>query len=192
MCPVTNEKLEPNSIRKPGRIITNMLAELERYCLNRSEGCTWTGPNEQVESHLKVCANRKKSDLMEELNSKGSLNYNLIIITHSLTHLHCTVIDAIITKLKKKITTLNSKLSEMEEENKSLTLALAICDRKLKVYDAFYESENNFYNDDDSTVASNNSNNSGISALQHIARLRNLTTMLEESKENTYDIRGKK
>ena len=86
---------------------------------------------------------------------------------------------------------MNTKLSEAEEENKSLTLALAICDRKLKVYDAFYESENNFYNDDDSTISTNSSSNNGISALQHIARLRNLTTMLEESKD-AYDIRGKK
>jgi len=87
--------------------------------------------------------------------------------------------------------TLSAKLSEAEEENKSLTLALAICDRKLKVYDAFYESENNFYNDDDSAISTNGSNSNGMSALQHIARLRNLTTMLEESKD-TYDLRGKK
>ena len=89
------------------------------------------------------------------------------------------------------MTALNAKLSEIEEENKSLTLALAICDRKLKVYDAFYESENNFYNDDSSTISSSGSSNTGISALQHIARLRNLTTMLEESKD-AYDIRGGK
>lgn len=48
-----------------------MLAELERYCPNRTEGCAWTGQSEQVESHYKVCVNRKKSDLLEELNGKG-------------------------------------------------------------------------------------------------------------------------
>lgn len=80
----------------------------------------------------------------------------------------------------------------MHEDNNSLTIALAICDRKLKVYDAFYESENNFYSDDDNTVLTNSINNNGVSALQHIARLQRLTTMLEESKDNTYDVRGKK
>ena len=34
-CPVTNSKLEPDSIKRPGRVILNMLAELDRYCPHR-------------------------------------------------------------------------------------------------------------------------------------------------------------
>ncbi|GMH50981.1 hypothetical protein TrRE_jg9830 [Triparma retinervis] len=41
-----------------------MLAELERYCPNRSRGCLWTGPNEAVEQHLASdCVHRKEEGL---------------------------------------------------------------------------------------------------------------------------------
>jgi hypothetical protein len=52
LCPITKSLLNPSSIRKPSRIIVNMLAELELYCSYRPKGCTWMGKAEQLENHL--------------------------------------------------------------------------------------------------------------------------------------------
>lgn len=60
VCPVTNQKLDATKIVKPGRVITNMLKELERYCVNKPDGCQWSGPSEHLTSHLKSCCHRPR------------------------------------------------------------------------------------------------------------------------------------
>lgn len=70
LCPITKNVLDPKSIRKPGRIIMNMLAELEIYCGNRKEGCNWQGTQDLLETHLEQCQYRPRNLLLEELNKK--------------------------------------------------------------------------------------------------------------------------
>lgn len=38
LCPITKNVLDPTMIRKPSRIIINMLNELEMYCSNKCNG----------------------------------------------------------------------------------------------------------------------------------------------------------
>lgn len=54
-CPVDNLPIDAKEIRRPGRVILSLLGELERYCDYKSEGCTWTGQQNSLESHLKGC-----------------------------------------------------------------------------------------------------------------------------------------
>jgi hypothetical protein len=53
VCPVTKQPLDANSIRKPGRLVSNFLGELLRYCPYKSEGCDWTGKNQNCSAHAK-------------------------------------------------------------------------------------------------------------------------------------------
>lgn len=53
-CPVDKKKLDFNKIVKPGRIIMNMIKDALVYCDNKEIGCNWTGPLEQLQSHLDV------------------------------------------------------------------------------------------------------------------------------------------
>lgn len=52
LCPITKTALDPSQIRKPSRIILNMLAELQIYCNYRGKGCKWIGTEEHLQSHL--------------------------------------------------------------------------------------------------------------------------------------------
>ena len=52
VCPVTKERLNPSDIKSPGRIIVNMLGNLQRYCPNKEHGCEWRGENSSVNSKL--------------------------------------------------------------------------------------------------------------------------------------------
>ena len=47
-CPVTKERLNPDDITTPGRIIVNMLGNLQRFCPNKEHGCDWSGDNSAV------------------------------------------------------------------------------------------------------------------------------------------------
>jgi len=72
-CPVTKAHLDPSEIKKPGRILTNMLAELQRYCPNRAEGCTWTGASAQVAAHVEECAFVPRARLFEKITEQERL-----------------------------------------------------------------------------------------------------------------------
>lgn len=188
LCPITNTSLEPMNIKKPGRIIMNMLNELERYCPNRNEGCSWIGNNDQVVIHTKTCSYRNRDDMSNDIAIK----------------------DALIHKLKLKMNTLIEKCHTLQDENNQLKVDNDIYDKKLKVYDAFFSSEksaleschsNNNYNSSTSDSGSSN-----VSSLARINRLRNLTSLLDEAdnyrysvdstittmQTNAYDIRGGK
>ena len=52
ICPVTKERLNPSDIKSPGRIIVNMLGNLQRYCPNKEHGCEWRGENSLVNGKL--------------------------------------------------------------------------------------------------------------------------------------------
>ena len=53
-CPQCNTVCKPDTIQKAGRIITNIIGDLERRC--EQSNCTWIGPSRNYERHLKTCA----------------------------------------------------------------------------------------------------------------------------------------
>ena len=167
MCPVTNTKLDPDTIKKPGRIIVNMLAELEMYCPNRIHGCQWIGSSDQVTIHKKKCSSRSKEELLLEIQNK----------------------DSIIAKLKQKLSTSLETIAELQEKNTSLLdnyQQLEIINRRLKVYDAFFKSdekedkEDKEEGDDDDKATTGSSSSSSSSAVQRLSRLRRLHLIEEK------------
>ncbi len=117
LCPVTHEPLDPGTIKKPGRIITNMLGALERYCENREEGCPWQGQCERYSTHQSDCEYKSRNNLSKQLEEKNK----------------------VISDLKGKLTLAQNRISELERENESLIESNELMKRKLKVYDAFFE-----------------------------------------------------
>lgn len=67
LCPVTKRTIDPAEIRRPGRVILNMLAELEVFCCNRARGCAWTGPQDLLEGHAVQCDHRPAEEWRKEL-----------------------------------------------------------------------------------------------------------------------------
>jgi E3 ubiquitin-protein ligase NRDP1 len=111
-CPVTGNKLDPDGIRKPSRIVMNMLGELERYCDNRSEGCEWTGENEHLRNHTKGCTFRRREDMVNEIRRK----------------------DEKIETLRAKVEALTKQVKKEKARGADLANELLMCHRKLKVY----------------------------------------------------------
>lgn len=118
LCPVTKTELDPTSIRKPGRIVMNMLSELELRCPNTVHGCSWIGQNGQLSHHLKSCEYRGPEEMRSELAKK----------------------DAQIQQLMDKIESLENNNEELLEENMELKAQLIECEKKLRIYNAFLES----------------------------------------------------
>ena len=117
ICPVTNEPLDPDSIRKPGRIIKNMLAALERYCPNRGHGCTWQGTSDRVDEHLKECRCTSRTDLLIEIQQK----------------------DTLIELLRGKLSARDERIFDLVEQNSMLKERVAILQKQVQVYDAFFK-----------------------------------------------------
>lgn len=115
LCPATNTQLDPDSIRRPSRIIVNMLAELQRYCPNRAEGCAWVGENEHTAAHVAGCTFRPRSLLMQDLS----------------------LAEERISKLKAKLAKAEKKIELLTQINVELASTNAIHERKLRVYNAF-------------------------------------------------------
>jgi len=171
MCPVTNTELDPDTIKKPGRIIVNMLAELEMYCPNRAHGCQWIGSSDQVAIHKKKCSSRSKEELLLEIQNK----------------------DAIIAKLKQRLSSSLETIVELQERNTTLLdnyQQLEIINRRLKVYDAFFKSdekeekEDKDEGEDDDKATTSNSSSNNSSAVQRLSRLRRLH-LIEEKIDDT-------
>jgi hypothetical protein len=114
LCPITKTELDPSTIRKPGRIVLNMLAELEMYCKNRVHGCTWTGPQEHLSKHLETCACQSKEDIRRELTEK----------------------DDRIKELEREIDVLSLKNEDLLHENACLTEKIEEYQRRIRVFHA--------------------------------------------------------
>ncbi|CAM9817199.1 unnamed protein product, partial [Chrysoparadoxa australica] len=57
-CPADNVPIHPSSVTEllestTGRVVQNLLGELERYCPKKEKGCTWTGQQDCLEAHLR-------------------------------------------------------------------------------------------------------------------------------------------
>lgn len=112
LCPVTKSVLDPESIRKPGRIIINMLAELEVYCSNKCEGCSWTGHQESLPSHVSDCKFRPRVELYEEI----------------------AVRDAKMEELEIRIQELMQKNDDLSEENVTLKSTIEEYEQRLRIF----------------------------------------------------------
>jgi hypothetical protein len=117
ICPMTNVKLDAAKITKPGRIIMNMLNELERYCPNKREGCSWTGENCQVSRHLKACQFKPRTELIADIQQKSTT----------------------IKLLTSRVAVLEEKIQILEGEKKQLNLSVGSLQRTLRVYEAFFK-----------------------------------------------------
>lgn len=84
ICPVSKQVLDPEKITKPSRIITNMLAELEIFCPNKSEGCPWSGPHERLDNHVSSCEYRPRTLLFAELKVMMDRNKELEVTNSQL------------------------------------------------------------------------------------------------------------
>lgn len=152
MCPVTNTPLDADSIRKPSRIILNMLAELERFCPNKGQGCDWIGENEHLASHISCCPKRPREQLLREIREK----------------------DEKIKSLRSRLAQSEKKCTEFMESNDELSIRIAACECKLKVYDAFFkQSETSDH------VRGDSKRDDTESVLQRLSRLRQLETLGE-------------
>ena len=166
LCPVTNEVLEPDKIRKPSRIILNMLGELQRYCPNKEEGCDWVGNNEHLGTHLESCTKRDRVEMQKEIKKK----------------------DEKIKSLRRKCESLEKQLNESLAGNQDMREQLMIYKRKLRVYDAFFaEESDNYERSSNSARSSGNTKSSPSStgtesALQKILNLRELKSFQDEGK----------
>ena len=117
LCPSTNEPLDPSTIRRPSRIILNMLAELQRFCPNRAEGCPWEGENGHCATHTQTCAFRPRAQLLEELRRAEDK----------------------IARLKDKLLKAEKRAELLSASNAELLSAKDVNERKLRVYSAFLD-----------------------------------------------------
>lgn len=115
ICPATHVHLNPDDVRRPGRIICNMISALERYCPNKSEGCVWKGANDRVTEHTRDCKFKSREALIKDIQDKESQN---------------AILKAKIINYEKKIVDLEQAKLELEEK-------VDIIQRKLNVYEAF-------------------------------------------------------
>ncbi len=136
LCPVTKAELDPSSITKPGRVILNMLAELELYCSNKPNGCKWIGQNEHLANHLKTCSHKSSEELNKVIDVK-----NLEIST-----------------LHERIESLEMRTDELVEENDLLRSQLSECEKKLRIYNAFLQSESEKVDHNESSSGRSSSN----------------------------------
>lgn len=118
LCPITKTELDPASIRKPGRIVLNMLAELEMYCKNRGNGCTWTGPHEHLDKHMETCTHRSKEEEVEELQQQISFR------------------DERINELEQQVQELTSNNAELAHENVCQREKIEEYQRRIRVFNA--------------------------------------------------------
>ena len=150
VCPVTKNKLNPDDIKKPGRIIANMLGELERYCPNRVDGCEWQGKNYSCPAHFKTCPYKPREQMSQEMAAK----------------------DASIEKLRARNERLQSTVDSLERRNHDLSSQVDMLSKKLKVYDAFLREADGLQNGD--TQAGETAEGTAMSDLERITRLRRL------------------
>lgn len=164
LCPITHEALDPNSITKPGRIISNMLAALERYCPHKEMGCGWQGPSDRLASHLSCCEWQNPQQLLKKLEEK----------------------DVLITLLQERIAQTQGKIARLETLNEDLREENELLRRKVKVYDAFFEkgTQSNPTSSPSLTPVDSSSQQKDLKQgtdLNRLSRLRQLETLKHSS-----------
>jgi hypothetical protein len=162
ICPMTHKPLQLKSIRKPGRIITNMLGELERYCCYRSEGCIWYGEQNNYEVHVEQCSCRSKSVLLNEIE-----HYKNMVSEYNIRNTENT---ELIGRYKRHVRSLEQEVGDCKAKIENLEDIVLALNAKLKIYD---KAHNSFETADDEE-----------SDLIRLTRLRKLSVKVDESKSN--------
>lgn len=114
LCPITKIELDPSTIRKPGRIILNMLSELEMYCKNRAHGCAWTGSKDHLFNHLATCKYQSQEYFQNEILER----------------------DNKIIQLEHVIDELAAKNEDLRQENICLIEKIEEYQRRIRVFHA--------------------------------------------------------
>jgi hypothetical protein len=81
-CPQCNTVCAPDSIQPAGRIINNILGDLERRCAHPD--CNWKGTADNYERHCKSCVEEQHTNTSES-KIGASLNKNSTTTTPTLT-----------------------------------------------------------------------------------------------------------
>jgi hypothetical protein len=165
LCPVTKSVLDPASIRKPSRIILNMLAELQVYCSNKCEGCTWTGPQESLPTHMLECTFRPRSELQEEIASR----------------------DAKIEELEVKVHDLLQRNDELMEENIVMKATVEEYEQRLRIYKALISNdpaaEEEYFEGDTDESYIEEPESKQLTDLDRYKRLQPIKSLMEAKEE---------
>lgn len=65
-CPMTKEIIDRGSLRKPSRVILNMLNDLSMICKYREQGCEWIGDLGSLQAHHHRCKFATRNQLQDE------------------------------------------------------------------------------------------------------------------------------
>lgn len=174
LCPVSKQVLDPEKITKPSRIILNMLAELEIYCTNKCEGCTWSGSYEHLQKHLANCTFRPRSELYVEIKMLSDRIVHLESIYSQLESRHDHVIEE------------NGYLKDLVEEYRQrLRIFHALLPSESRPAcafegdESFVEGESELYTDDakDSSYVSDRSHSDTQTDVDRLRKLRTLRSL---------------
>ena len=121
---MTQLDLDATTIKKPSRLVLNILGDLRRYCGNK--GCTWQGTCDLFTAHSKTCSMRSREVLLSDLQ----------------------VLEAENTSLAKKYEQVSTRLNKLQLANKEMSHELSMSTAKLRVYDAFFSTNNNILRPD--------------------------------------------
>lgn len=121
--PLTNVVIVPEHIKKPSRLVLNILADLIRKCPN--EGCPWQGSCDLFKAHTKSCRMLTRAILLDQILSLETVN------------------EALQKKYDESRAVsreLLQRVNELVTDNKDLAHELALANSKLRVYDSFFAS----------------------------------------------------
>lgn len=138
ICPLTQQPLHPDKIRPPGRIITNMIGELERYCGNRKEGCPWQGEQQLLATHCEGCTYRPRGELIAEINK-----YKKLLLDETTNfELEINRLDSENCSYQEHISNLEVFIEQQTEQIDDLKRIVANLSAKLKMYDKLHHEGN--------------------------------------------------
>lgn len=159
LCPVTKRVIDPQEIRRPGRIILNMLAELEVYCPNRARGCGWTGAQELLLKHVNDCEHRPVLEWKVLLQERDE---------------RIEALQQRVDLLQREKAVLEDRCAILDTDCSSMSEQLRVCQQRLRVFEALAEGSARGGRKGDETRATD---------ADRLQRLSRLSTLQMESKK---------
>jgi hypothetical protein len=135
-CPQCNTVCDPDSIKKAGRIITNILGDLERRCAE--SGCDWRGSCDEYKRHLKICSESKRPshDLESKTNNtapKSKQKLRALYLRRKLEEATAEQREAS-RHGSSQVNHLHRQLAELVQHNKGLSKRNRELTQKLEQY----------------------------------------------------------
>ena len=139
-CPQCNTVCAPDSIRPAGRIITNILGDLERRCEHSQ--CTWTGRCEEYARHLKghdedhVESKRSAANDATTTRAKTSSSSQKLRALYLRQKLEAATAEQRENSRlgSKEVSLLHRQLAELVQHNKGLSKRNRELDRQVQQY----------------------------------------------------------